>query len=89
MNRKSISYFTASRKPLSLREVPMFSDKDISDLFFAVDDAENLAELHDNLDRVIDTMFWTVKITDNLIRLKIPVYRNGNIVSTYLQIRFK
>ena len=83
MIKDNISLYDTDRVPMSLRDLPYYDGKDLTDLFYAVSDASDFDDLTERLRSVISIPFAVdYMVTDKYIRYVLIEFGN----KVYLRI---
>ena len=86
MIKDSIAYYTPARVPLSLGNLVLRSGKFVEDIFDAVEDSKDFAELTDTLYGIIENTIIIDRVTDRYVRY---IVKDGFGGRNYLKIKIK
>lgn len=86
MIKDSIAYYTPARVPLSLGNLMLHSGKFVEDIFDAVEDSEDFAELTDALYGIIANTMTIDRVTDRYVRY---IVKDGFGGHNFLKIKIK
>ena len=67
MNYKKITYYSDDRVPLSLKKLHYNRFYNMTDIFIAVDEAQDYEELHERLKKVLSSELSVRKTTERYI----------------------